>query len=194
MSLDVTSTSLLQGLEDAGNRTIWRQYVDRYRPLIVGYLRRLGDAPNDAEDIAQAALLDFSEAYRAGRYRRDQGKLSSWLFGIVRNHHLRHVAARARGGRESAVIGEAEEPAADDELERRWEEEWRRRVLEACVDEVRREFEPTTIRAFERFALDDRPAREVAAELGLTENAVFGAKRRVLARIREVLPMIEEAW
>jgi RNA polymerase sigma-70 factor (ECF subfamily) len=59
---------------------------------------------------------------------------------------------------------------------------------------VRSEVKPETMRAFERFALDELPADEVAAELGLTQNAVFGAKRRVLGRIRELLPLVEDTW
>ena len=40
----------------------------------------------------------------------------------------------------------------------------------------------------------DRPAAEVAQELGVTEDSIFGAKRRVLARLREILPLMEEVW
>jgi RNA polymerase sigma-70 factor (ECF subfamily) len=38
---------------------------------------------------------------------------------------------------------------------------------------------------FARFVLDGLPADEVAAELGTTPNAVYIAKSRVLARLRE---------
>jgi len=38
------------------------------------------------------------------------------------------------------------------------------------------------LEAFRRFALDGNPADQVAAELGITVNAVFIAKSRVLSR------------
>ena len=38
---------------------------------------------------------------------------------------------------------------------------------------------------FRRFVLDAVPAAEVATELGTTRNAVFIAKSRVLARLRQ---------
>ncbi len=50
---------------------------------------------------------------------------------------------------------------------------------------VQPEFAPSTWDAFHRFALDGIPAARVAAELGLTVNAVLLAKSRVLKRLRE---------
>jgi RNA polymerase sigma-70 factor (ECF subfamily) len=46
------------------------------------------------------------------------------------------------------------------------------------------EFEPTTWRAFRALVLEGRPTGEVAAELGITSNAVRIAKSRVLSRFR----------
>ena len=65
-------------------------------------------------------------------------------------------------------------------------------MLRQCLLEVSLEVEPKTFRAFELFARQGKPARDVANELGISENAVFGAKRRVLRRVRELLPKIEE--
>ena len=53
------------------------------------------------------------------------------------------------------------------------------------LEMIRRDFEPKTWKAFERTALDEQPAAAVAAELGMTSNAVFIARSRVLARLRQ---------
>ncbi|HJZ60193.1 MAG TPA: sigma-70 family RNA polymerase sigma factor, partial [Gemmataceae bacterium] len=53
------------------------------------------------------------------------------------------------------------------------------------LDRLKAEFEPKTWELFRRFVLDGAPADEVAAELGATPNAVYIAKSRVLARLRE---------
>ena len=37
-------------------------------------------------------------------------------------------------------------------------------------------------------------AEEVASELEITANAVHGAKRRVMHRLRELMPLVEEHW
>ena len=58
-------------------------------------------------------------------------------------------------------------------------------MLRCLLDLMEREFEPDTVRAFRRLAVDGAPAAEVARELGTTVGAVYVAKSRVLRRIRE---------
>jgi RNA polymerase sigma-70 factor (ECF subfamily) len=53
------------------------------------------------------------------------------------------------------------------------------------MDLVGQEFEPATVRAFRRLALDGAAGAEVAQELGLSVGAVYVAKSRVLQRIRQ---------
>jgi RNA polymerase sigma-70 factor (ECF subfamily) len=198
---NVTSTSLLAGLRDPENHAVWRQYVERYRSLIVAYAAKLGVPAEDGEDVAQAALLSFSSAYRDGRYDRAKGRLSSWLFGIATNEvraWRRRRGERAGAGDRRAGPTESERALAeiesDDALGALWEREWRDAVLWECLSVLRREMRPETVRAFELYALGERPAGDMARELGLTENAVFLSKRRVLARLRELLPLVEDAW
>ncbi len=190
----VTSESLLAGLK-ADEQTRWRDYVDRYRPVIVSFARARGLDGEETEDFAQTVLFEFSRAYRAGRYDSAKGRLRSWLFGIV----FRQLQSywRAKRGRVPAAELETEhlgQLQQEDELEARWEEEWRKAVLAQSLGEIRGMVELQTFRAFTEFALEGRPAAEVARELGITENAVFGAKRRVLARLREILPLMKDSW
>jgi RNA polymerase sigma-70 factor (ECF subfamily) len=188
----VTSTSILNGLRDAENQTAWRLYVDRYRPLLVGFVTHMGVPPEDAEDIAQETLLAFSEAFREGRYERSQGRLKSWLFGMARNKLAHHFRSRARHPTE-ALEGEMT-GTGQSGAEEAWDREWRRRVVEQCLSQVRSEVQPLTWRAFNPFALDDRPTQEVAEALGITRNAVFLAKSRILRRLKELLIVMEEIW
>jgi RNA polymerase sigma-70 factor (ECF subfamily) len=197
MPATATNTALLQGLREPGDGAPWTEFVERYRPLLVAFGRRAGLQVQDAEDLAQEVLIAFAAAYRAGRYDRDRGRLRAWLFGIART--LLANARRRRGisgaWRADAGAGRLEEIAADgSRLEELWEEEWRGAVLAQCLREVSLEVQPVTLAAFRSFALAGRPAAEVAAELGLTENAVYGAKRRVLERVREILPLLDDQF
>jgi RNA polymerase sigma-70 factor (ECF subfamily) len=49
------------------------------------------------------------------------------------------------------------------------------------------DFQPVTWQAFWEHGARGRPAAEVASQLGLTLAAVYGAKFRVLARLRQEL-------
>ena len=190
----LTGTTLLEGLRDPANATLWQQYVDRYRPLILEFGRRAGLGDADAEDAAQAALVAFSAAYARGAYDRDRGRLSSWLFAIVHNQ-IQNLRRRegTRSGRHASTGAEGlEELAGEDELEALWNEEWRNAVLQRCLEEARAEVRPETWRAFELFALGDFSANEAAERLGTTREKVFGAKRRILRRVRELRPLMED--
>jgi RNA polymerase sigma-70 factor (ECF subfamily) len=191
-----TSTALLEGLRDPANAAAWEAWVERYRPLVMRYARRVGLGPEDAEDVAQASLLAFSAAYREGRYDRARGRLRTWLYGIAVNQ-VRAAQRRRRElvpgdtAAEDALFGGLTAPA---EQEAQWEAEWREAVLRRCLEQVRGEVEARTFRAFEMVARAGRDPADVGAELGLTRDAVYAAKRRVLRRVRELAPAIDEIW
>ena len=198
-SIDVTtatSTALLDGLRQSDAESVWSEFVDRYRPLIVRYAGRLGLATEDAEDAAQQTLTVFAQAYHQGKYDRAKGRLRHWLYGIARNQIRnwrrrqpnRFVQIDSPSGKTDFFAGLADE----NELESVWDEEWRDAVLRECLAQVRREVQPATYEAFDLFALQGQAAQCVAEKLGITSNAVFGAKRRILKRIRELHETMED--
>lgn len=194
----MTNTILLEGLRDAGNKTIWRSFVERYRPLIVKYAMRFGMSESDAQDAAQHSLLAFCTSYQKGKYAREQGRLRHWLFGIARNQ-IRN-AIRRRPRHEVQVAAEPDQTdffdriSDDDRAEQAWEGEWRDAVLRQCLQEVRSEFDAKSLEAFELFAWKGLPAQEVGQQLGMTPNAVFIAKHRIMKRLREIVPQMEQMW
>ncbi len=195
-----TSTALLDGLRSRNNHHIWQHFCERYRPIIIRYGQStFGLSEHDAEDAAQQTLAAFHEQYLRGDYERNRGRLRSWLFGIATNQ-IRQVwrrSTRRREIRESECTPDGRFPglAADTgALEARWEQEWQQAVYHQCMVEVRRQFNAQTVEAFEMFARDGVPAKDVAARLGMTTNAVYLAKQHILKRIRELLPYMEEAY
>ena len=185
-----TTSTILDSLRDYENRAAWDRFVTRFRMPIVSFARKMGLPESDAEDLAQEALLAFAKAYRDGRYNRSKGRLSTWLFGIVYRQVLN---ARRKGARRGVQMSPAADGTSfwsavpDDKVDAAtWDETWQRTVLQQCIDRVRHEVEPTTFQAFEMTALAKRPPAEVASDLGITRNAVFIAKHRVVSRLREL--------
>jgi DNA-directed RNA polymerase specialized sigma24 family protein len=93
-----TTTTLLRELRDYANEGAWETFVRRFRPPVTRFLRELGIVERDVEDVTQEVMLAFAQLYRAGRYDRERGRLSRWLFGIAYNHVLRQ-----RHGRETLL-------------------------------------------------------------------------------------------
>lgn len=185
----VTTSTILTRLERHDD-PVWSMFVDRFRRPILAFARDAGLGGDAAEDVAQETLLAFTEAFRAGKYVRAEGRLSSWLFGIANNKVREERRRAARPDRSPGEPDGADRIASipwdDARAASRWEDAWRREVLAICLERVREEVEDNTYLAFEAHALRNQPADAVAHDLGIARSTVFVAKHRVLTRIREL--------
>jgi RNA polymerase sigma-70 factor, ECF subfamily len=193
----VTSLTLLEGLRNPEDQVAWRRFADRYQPMMLSFARRLRLDDNDALDAAQETMLAFVTAYRREAYDRGKGRLRSWLFGIAHRKiveiHRRRRKERVLADR-SDVTGFLETIESPDAAEPLWEQEWQRAVLQACLAEVGKHVDHDTLESFRLYVLEEWPAEKVAAHLGLSRNAVYINKNRVLNRLRELQRWMEEIW
>ena len=193
----ITHTTLLLGLKTPSDDRAWSEFYARYEPMLVGFARRLGLNEHDAQDAAQDALLAFADGYRHDKYDRDKGRLRTWLFGIATNK-IREIQRRRGKDLTKADLAEKtlvmSQVPDEHSISEMWESEWRRTVMDSCMKEVCRHMEFSTIRAFELFVLREWPADKVAQHLGLSRNAVFKAKRRVLSRMRGTYKHLQTDW
>jgi RNA polymerase sigma-70 factor (ECF subfamily) len=65
-------------------------------------------------------------------------------------------------------------------------------VLERSLQQVRRETDKKVFEAFELYALMGENPQEVAKQLGISPNAVYIAKSRVLTRLRQLQKEFED--
>lgn len=194
-----TNTYLLEGLKNSRDGNTWQAFVERYRPMIIAYAQRsFGLSRADAEDAAQEALNAFFERYTSGAYDRDKGRLRKWLFGIATNqikNLLRKNAKRPEVlSTKTTGPGSMDYVPDDSQLEETWKQEWQIALFRQCFDEVRRQVDEKTINAYVLYAERHLPVDQVAAQLGMTINAVYLAKHHVLRRIREMINNMEELW
>jgi RNA polymerase sigma factor (sigma-70 family) len=190
-----TRASLLLRLRDPRDGAAWAEFVELYSPVVYGYARkqRLQDA--DAEDLCQDVLQAVAGAGGRLEYDPRRGAFRNWLFTAVRRKLWDRRAAqesRARGSGDSATHRLLEQVPAPAAEEAEWQAEWEDRLFAWACTQVRREVTDVTWRAFWRAALDGRPGKQVAAELGLTVAAVYSARSRVLARLKEIIQSAQE--
>jgi RNA polymerase sigma-70 factor (ECF subfamily) len=183
-----TSATLLERLHDRSDSAAWRRLVDVYAPLINSWLRRQGISPEDADDLTQDVLAVVVREVPRFRHNGRIGAFRTWLRTITVNclrKSLRspHARVRATGTPDiAATLDQLQDPAS--ELSVRWDRDHDQHVLARLLELIEPEFRPATWKAFRRHVLDEAPAESVAAELGLTVNAVSIAKSRVLSRLR----------
>jgi RNA polymerase sigma-70 factor (ECF subfamily) len=186
--MNETRRSLLRRAQ-TGETDAWKDLVDLYRPLILGWLNRQGVPARDLEDLSQEVLLSVVKHLPGFQHSGQRGAFRSWLRTIVCSRTADYwrtldAGTQARGG-SSATAALQQISDHDSDLNRQWDAEHDRYVLHCLLDLVEEEFEPITLQAFRRLALDGVRGAEAAQELGLSVAAVYVAKSRVLARIRQ---------
>jgi RNA polymerase sigma-70 factor (ECF subfamily) len=183
-----TSFSLLEQIRLQPDAGAWQRVVELYTPLIRGWLYRYGVPAHDADDLTQEVLGAVVRDLPDFRHDQRRGALRRWLRTITVNR-LRNYW-RARRNRPVSVGGSDFEEALDQledpesRLSRFWDEQHDRHVLRRLLARIEPDFEPATWQAFHRLVVEGKATAEVAAELGITANAVRIAKSRVLQRLR----------
>jgi RNA polymerase sigma-70 factor, ECF subfamily len=183
-----TSASLLARVRADPNSPDWRHLVELYDPLIRGWLGRQNVVGQDADDVAQEVLAVVVRRLRDFEHNQRTGAFRTWLKSItincVRDHWKGKKHRPIQGDSDlQDWLHQLQDPASDQS--RQWDQEHDRHVTRHLLERLKDEFESKTWQAFSRVALDGVPAAEAARELGLSTNAVFIAKSRVLARLRQ---------
>lgn len=189
-----TRLSLLVQIRDGKNHLAWQEFVKLYGPVIYGFARKRGLQDADAADLMQDVLRSVSVAIGRLDYDRSQGTFRGWLFTITRNKVFNFLSARrirpqGSGDTTTNRLLDAQ-PDTNDGAET-WELEYQRRLAALAMDRVKSEFQANTWEAFRLTAVDGLPAADVAKQIGMSAGAVYVAKSRVLARLKQEVEAIE---
>ena len=185
----LTTTQMLEDLRSSGSSPAWQRFEGHFRGVIISFARNAGLSASDAEDAAQETMLAFVKTFREGRYEREKGRMRDWLFGIAKRvvFNLRRQRPLAKLIADKATGTSFWDMVKDDRgIERSWQDQWRKMTLAACLEQARNQVDAQVFAAFELYALKEMSAEEVAAKLGISTNAVYIAKSRVLSRLREL--------
>lgn len=186
MPSPLTSHSLLDRARHGRDSDSWRRLTDLYTPLIRRWVRPHVTQAADADDVVQDVLTVLVRALSHFEHNQRPGAFRTWLRGLTVNRlrvYWRTRQPAVGGDSHAAILRELEDPGST--LGRAWDEEHDRHVAATLLESIRLEFQPATWRAFEATVREARPPAEVAAELGLSPNAVLIAKSRVLKKLRD---------
>ncbi len=180
-----TSLTLLERLRQPTDQVAWDRLVQLYSPFLYHCALRMGLSDADAADAVQDVFVLLINKLPTFQYAHT-GSFRGWLRTVTVNKiHERH-----RKRQEIAIGGsdpqfkQAIDPADPDEL---WNIEYQQYVSRRALELIQAEFEPTTWKACWLTVVEGRPTSEVTAELGITLNALYVARSRVLRRLREEL-------
>ncbi len=188
--MPTTPPSLLIRLRDARDSHSWREFFEQYWRLIYWFGSKCGLPPRDCEDVVQDVVLEVFRAMPRFDYDRSRGTFRAYLRTIAQRKiadHLRKVARRPTQSIDDRAHGNGQLPLDDPEslaAEQLWERDWRRNLVQVCLDRVRNEVEPKTYQAFQLYVLEEWRVGDVASFLKIREGSVYTAKSRVVQRMR----------
>jgi len=175
-----------------------------WRP-IYSFVQRQGVAPEQAEDITQGFFASLLERGSLSAVRKEKGRLRSYLLGALKyflaDEQRRAMAIkRGKGQRlvpleelraENRVEMEPADPVTAELIyERRWASTVLERVLNLLKDQYRAAGNTALFDSLKQLLPDepDAPSQaDIAAQLGMTENAVRQAFHRFRQRYQVLL-------
>ncbi|MBM4111916.1 MAG: sigma-70 family RNA polymerase sigma factor [Phycisphaerae bacterium] len=171
--------------DDAAARELsWREFFDRYAPVIRGYARHAGWSGVEVEDVVQEVMLGFFQVSPKFQYDPERGRFRGYLKRCTLN------ALRRRRTGAAGVSIEDLDPAEEAATEAPWEAAWAEQAFERALRQVASRIDSKTYEAFELYARRGVPAEEVAARLGMEVNSVHQSKSRVTKLARDALDAI----
>jgi len=187
----------LNELRDSTDHAAWQRFDETYRPLLVAYGVRLGLNGGDAEEAAQRTAIAVLESLRQNQYDARRGLFRHWLLGIARHkiaelcrELARHPMPASQRSSVDAALSALRDP---DTVTSLWESQWEAHVVSVCLGRAWRELSEQDMRVFELLTAERRSPAEVAQETGLSRNAVYKTKYRVLRFMNAVRAELEMA-
>jgi RNA polymerase sigma factor (sigma-70 family) len=175
-----------------------------WRP-IYGFVRRQGVGLEEAEDITQGFFAQLLERRSLDAVRKEKGRLRSYLLGAVKyflaDEQRRAMAIKRGSGLRPIPLEDLRaneriemEPADPATAETIYERRWALTVLEHVLSRLKDEYRAAgNVALFDSLKqlLPDEPGSpsqaEIAAHLGMTENAVRQAFYRFRQRYQSLL-------
>ncbi|QEG21895.1 sigma-70 family RNA polymerase sigma factor [Mariniblastus fucicola] len=181
---ETTRVSLLQQLRCKQDSRAWSKFVHLYTPLICQWVADLRVPTPQRNDVVQEVFIVLLGKISTFQY---DAKLSfrGWLRTVTINK-CRDFLRKQNRLSEPTFVAHLELAEADD-TQLLTQQEYRSHLAANALSLMKKHFSETTWRACWEHVAKGRPAPEVAAELGISPNAVYLARGRVLQRLKQEL-------
>ena len=209
-----TRQSLLSRLKNLDDHESWRNFFDTYWRLIHGLALKSGLTNAEAEDVVQETLLAVAKEMPNFKYDPARGAFKGWLLEITRRRianqvrrrlKYRHVTAGPQVGeasgqptrersepdqRRTATVERVPDPNSD-ELERLWDLDWQRNLMETAIVRVKKRVNAKQYQMFNLYVMMEWPMNQVKKTLGVSAAQVYMAKMRIGRLIKSEVRTLE---
>ena len=196
-----TRHSLISRLKDWDDQESWKEFFDTYWKLLYSVALKSGLSDAEAQDVVQDTIVAVAKKMPEFHYDPALGSFKSWLLTITRRRIIDHLRKRQRQpqrherrpdateGR-TGTMDKIPDPAGD-KFGDIWEEEWKDNLYAAAVKRVKQQVEAKQFQMFDCYAVKGWPVEKVAGLLGVSVGAIYTAKSRITALIKEEIGRLE---
>ena len=194
-----TRPSLLVRLRNLQDQQSWEEFYTIYQPLVFRMARNQGFQDADASELTQEVFLAVASAIERWDPDPQRGSFRGWLFRIARNLMINWLANRRRhpaGAGNSDIrklLAEQPDPhELDGEDSAVFDREYKRQAFAWAADQIRHEFRENTWQAFWLTSVENQSVPEAAEKLKISAGAVYIARSRIMARLRQKIETLEK--
>ena len=196
-----TRHSLISRLKDWDDQESWKEFFDTYWKLLYSVALKSGLSDAEAQDVVQDTIVAVAKKMPEFHYDPALGSFKSWLLTITRRRIIDHLRKRQRQpqrherrpdateGR-TGTMDKIPDPAGD-QFGDIWVEEWKDSLYAAAVKRVKQQVEAKQFQMFDCYAVKGWPVEKVAGLLGVSVGAIYTAKSRITALIKEEIGRLE---
>ena len=184
-----TRQSLLDAMRRNEN-SAWEEFGIVYGPLVNLIAKKHHLTAQESSELLQDVCVAMIQRSALSRYDASQGHFRTYLGRIISNCAIDIIRRRTRHTTGSTQILEAvkdDSPDVDD-----FSGEWESFILQQALAEVRSRCDDLTYLAFEFHVRQNRPAKEVAKELGMSEEKVYLSSSRIVQRLKKTIERLNE--
>lgn len=169
-----------------------RETVRRERTRLLDFIRRRLPDSDEAEDVLQDVFYELAEAYQL---TKPIERVASWLFAVARNKINDWYRRPKMASLDAPIGGVSEEDEASPVLGE-WlavadgagpDAELFRETLMDALTEALDELPTEQREVFVRHELEGQSFKQIAAELGVSQNTLLSRKHYAVLYLRERL-------
>jgi len=201
-----TRLSLIERLRDLDDQGSWQEFFDTYWKLIYCAAVKGGLPDNEAEDVVQETIIGIARNMENFRYQPEVCSFKGLLMHVTRCRIIDHLRKTPSGKysfvplpNETKTEEDAEsEPqelvlgsASERDFEDLWDEEWKKNLVDAAMERVKRKVTPEHYQIFYLHSVKGMLGRDIAELFGASLAKVYVIRHRVARMIKQEVRTLE---
>ncbi len=166
------------------------EFGEMYDPLLRRFCHRIRLSQKETDDLLQDVWMKVWKAMERFEYDPERRGFRAWLATIVKNEAI-DLARKLKRQKELSLSGKSrahrkQEDKNAEDLSEAFEREEANAQLRAVTECMQHESPPKELEIFQRYFIDGQSGVDIAADLGVTDEAVRSAAYRARKRLRRI--------